>query len=405
MTIQRKTTLALALPLLLAGAISCGKDNPSEGTAAGSAPKGAPSQTGTRVEIARVVSSKGTVRIVRPGEVKGAREADLGSALGGFVEKVLVETGDSVKKNQVLVYVDSSSHSAQARVTRIELDEANRELVRIEGLGKAVASARVDSARTRVARAKAQHSVSALRQSRAAIRAPFAGEIVGLTVERGEVLAPGSPIGRLVQLDKLHVEVSATDRDVAVLVVGGDATITTAAVADPISGKIEHIEQAADRNTRTFKVQVAVENSNRRLLPGMIAQVTFSSERGDNSIYLPQDLLVTQLDGNGLFVVDDKKVARWRSVALGSIIGTDIEIASGLSKGETIVVLGQRDLAEGDPLIVTREGVCCTNGRVVFRDPTKEAAKPGKAADKPANKAEEPVKTSTEPNSKKAAGK
>ena len=371
---RRSIALALALPLGLVLAVGCGKKEQSEGMAAGSAPKGAPSQEGTRVEVARISATRGSIRIVRPGEIKGAREAELASALGGFVEKVLVETGAEVKKNQVLVYVDSSTYGAQARITRVEVDEAKRELARVERLGKAIASARVDTARSRLARAKAQHSLSITRQGRAAIRSPFAGVIVGLDVERGEVLAPGAPIGRLIQLDPLRVNVSVTDRDVVALRGGGDAFVTTAAVADPIKGKIARIEQAADLRTRTFMVEVEVENSAKRLLPGMIAQVTFSSQSGGDAVYLPQDLLVTQLDGNGVFVVDDKDIARWRSVTLGSIIGSDVEISAGLKVGERVVVLGHRGLADQDQLIITREGVCCSSGRVVFKDPSAAAA-------------------------------
>jgi len=361
------------------GATGCAKKEQSEGTPAGSAPKGSPSQSGTRVEVATVAPSSGSVKIVRPGEITGAREAQLASAQGGFVERVYVETGESVKKNKVLARVDSSTHAAQAKLTRVELDEAKRELARLEKLGKAVASARVDAARSRLSRAQAQHSLSALRQSRAAIRAPFAGEIVGLAIERGEVLAPGAPIGRLVQLDKLDVDVSVTDRDVVALRVGGDAYVTTAAVADPVKGTISRIEQAANRQTRTFMVEVEVTNAERRLLPGMIAQVTFASSKGREAIYLPQDLLVTQLDGNGVFVVGEAKdgtpSAVWKPVELGSIIGTDVEIASGISAGERVVILGHRGLAAGDPLIITREGRCCENGRVVFEDPSAKVVR------------------------------
>jgi len=370
----RFTVLLLASMLALAFAGGCGKKEQSEGMPAGSTPKGAASPSGTRVEVATVGLSKGAVSIVRPGEIKGAREAKLASALGGFVERVLVDTGAEVKKDQVLVYVDSNTHGAQAKLTRVELDEAKRELARVEGLGKAIASVRVDTARSRVARAQAQHTLSTTRQSRAAIRAPFAGVIVGLEVERGEVLAPGAPIGRLIQLDPLRVDVSVTDRDVVALRTGGDAYVTTAAVADPIKGTIARIEQAADLRTRTFRIEVSVDNADRRLLPGMIAQVSFAGKGRGDAIFLPQDLLVTQLDGNGVFIADAESIARWRPVTLGSIVGTDVEISSGIKAGERIVVHGHRGLADRDPLIITRQGTCCTSGRIVFDDPSRTAA-------------------------------
>lgn len=378
-----KNVIALALTALMASACSSSEEPPA-GTAAGAATKTAPKARATRVEVATVHPTRHQSHIVRPGEVAGAREAHLASALGGFVERVAVETGQRVKKNKVIAYVDTRTHAAQARLTKVELDEATRELARLERLGDAVASARVDAAKSRLARAKAQHALSTTRQAQAVIRAPFAGAIVGLDVERGEVVAPGAPIARLIQLDPIHVSVSVTDRDVGSLEVGGDAVVTTAATAAPMAGKIHRIEPAADLETRTFLVVVELPNPERRLLPGMIAQVSFSGEHAAEALFIPQDFLVTRLDGNGVFVADGE-VARWRPLQLGTIAGTQVEVVKGLRPGERVVVLGHRSLEDGDPLIIAREGKCCTDGRVVFPGDAETAAK------KPAPEPEKPV--------------
>lgn len=338
---------------------------PSTGTPAGSVEKKAPEVRATRIEVAELQTTRSTRRFVRPGEVVGAREAKLASALGGFVERVLVETGARVEKNGPIAYIDTRTHRAQVRLTRVELDEAKRELERLEKLGKAVPSARVDAARSRLARAEAQHQLSLTRSSQAVIKAPFSGVVVDLELEQGEVVAPGAPIARLIQLDPIHVSVSVTDRDVGSLAIGGEARVSTSATADPQAGEIVRIEPAADLQTRTFLVEVAVPNAERRLLPGMIAQVEFRTERAGEALFLPQEFLVTRLDGNGVFVADGK-VARWRPVELGAIAGTDVEIARGLEAGERIVVLGHRALNDGDPIIVARAGRCCEGGRVVF---------------------------------------
>jgi RND family efflux transporter MFP subunit len=234
--------------------------------------------------------------------------------------------------------------------------------------------------------------MSVTRQSRAVIRAPFAGVIVDLDVEQGEVAAPGAPIARLLQLDPIQVSVSVTDRDVAALEVGDKAQINTTTTADPVTGTIARIEPSADLQTRTFLVEVEVANEKRRLLPGMIAQVGFRSERSGEALFLPQDFIVTRLDGNGVFVVDGGK-ARWRPLELGGVSGTEVEVASGLEPGERIVTLGHRGLNDGDPLIISREGRCCVDGRVVFETGTKK--------EKPEPEAEAKAKTAKPDGAKK----
>jgi len=74
---------------------------------------------------------------------------------------------------------------------------------------------------------------------------------------------------------------------------------------------------------------------------------------------------VTKLDGLGVFVEDDG-VARWRPVALGPVVRHQVIVTDGVSLGDRIIVTGQRELEEGDPVLVVREGQCCTDGRVRF---------------------------------------
>lgn len=394
-------TLRIA-PLVFVLVACGGGSEPPEGTAAGAATKHAPNTSATRVEVATISASQPQLDVVRPGEVEGAREAHLAAALGGFVEAVKVENGATVKQGQPIAYVDSSVHNAQAKLTKIEVDDAKRELARLESLGKSVASARVDAARTRLARAEAQHAMSRTNQARAAVRAPFAGVIVDLQVERGEVVAPGAPIARLIQLTPALVSVAVTDRDVPALRVGAPARVSSSGFAGEVDGTIKRIQPAADLDTRSFTVEVEVPNADKRLLPGMIARVTFSSSRTEKLMLMPQDFLVTQRAGNGVFIVGEGSVARWRPLELGTIYGTQIEVKSGLADGERVVVLGQRALAEGDQLLVTREGHCCENARVVYPHATGVSAAPA-PAERDADSPSDPKAAANAPATKPAA--
>ena len=363
--LYRNIVVVAGLACALAG---CSSERESSGTAAGAAPKQAASITATRVEVAAIGASQPVLEMVRPGEVEGAREAHLAAALGGFVEAVKVRSGDSVKRGQVIAYVDTSTHNAQAKLTRIEVEDAERELARLQSLGKSVASARVDAARAQLDRAKAQHALSRTRQDRAVIRAPFAGVIVDLSIERGEVVAPGAPIARLIQLDPVHVTVSVADRDIASLQEGSAAKVTAAGSSQPITGTVRRLQPAADLQTRTFMIEVEVDNPASKLLPGMIAQVAFASKGSADAILLPQDLLVTRRDGNGVFLLGKDETAVWRPLTLGAIIGTEVEVKDGLTVGDKVVSQGQRSLSQGDHLLVTREGHCCTEGRIVYQN-------------------------------------
>jgi RND family efflux transporter MFP subunit len=295
----------------------------------------------------------------------------VAAALGGFVEKMEIDTGDVVEKGQVLAKVDSSLQSANVSLAKVEVDDAKREYDRIKGLGKAVTKVRIDAAKTRVERARAQYRIAQIQSSRTVVKAPFGGVVAEVNTEAGEVMPPGAVIARIVQLDPAVINVAVSDRDVGSLAVGGKASITTGANPNAVEGKIARIDPTANLKTRAFTVEVEVSNEERHFRPGMIATVEFRDSIAENQIIIPQELLVTKLDENGVFVVDGDDVARWRPLVLGPVVRDQVIIASGLHAGDNVVVLGHRSLAEGDPLIVARQGKCCTNGRVVFPDGTE----------------------------------
>jgi multidrug efflux system membrane fusion protein len=321
-----------------------------------------------RVEAAEVRPSVAVLRLLRPGEVEPLRDANLGAALGGYVEDVRVKVGDRVKAGAVLARVDSAFHGANISLIEVEVADARRELARSKSLGKAAAGSMIDAAGSRLARAEAQLRIARIQAAKTLVKAPFAGVVAEVAVDEGEVAAPGQPVVRLVSADEVVISVSVADRDVGSLEVGGTATVSGGGSSSPLAGTIRLLEPVADPKTRSFEVEVVVDDPRGTLRPGMIASVDFQRTIATSALLLPQEFLVTRLQDNGVFVVDESSVARWRPLDLGAVLRDEVVVEGGLRSGETIVVVGHRGLAEGDVLLVERRGVCCTDGRVVFAD-------------------------------------
>ncbi|MCB9604449.1 MAG: efflux RND transporter periplasmic adaptor subunit [Sandaracinus sp.] len=358
-----------ALSLLLA--VACGNAAADDEAAAPPAgphvPPETPNARAVRVETAAVQPSSASLRMRLPGEVEGSRDALLGAALGGLVEAVSVEEGERVRSGALLVRVDAATHGARVAQARVEVEAAERELARAERLEGTLPQQQLDAARTRVAAAQAGLRMAQVASSRAVVRAPFAGTVAALNAERGEIAAPGAPLVRLVQLDPVHVTLAVPDRDVVALRPEMAALVRTNADPSPREGRILRISPAADLQTRAFEVIVELPNADGRLLPGMIAQVEVTAEGGSEQFLLPSDVLVTRLGGNGVFVAREG-VAVWRPLEIESVVRDQVIVRSGLSAGDEVVVVGHRELQEGDPLLVGRRGRCCTDGRVTYDD-------------------------------------
>lgn len=337
----------------------------AQGADASAEDRTTPAARATWVEAATVEPSSASLSLELPGEVEGSRDAWLASSQGGYVEAVNVEEGQKVKKGDVLFRVDRSLYQAQLAQIQAEVKAAKRELDRAKKAGRAIASAERDAAHDRWVSAKASARVAEIRVSRSTIRAPFDGVLAAVKLEKGEVAGPGAPAARLVVLDPVKVTISVSDRDVGLLKVGTDVKVSVDALAQPRGGKIARILPAADIDTRTFMVEIEVPNDDQALMAGMIARVSIEQTLAEDALLIPQGFLVTKRDANGVFVVEDG-VARWRSLELGPLVRDQVVIDGGLEVGENIVVVGQRSLAEGDAVILSRQGTCCTNGRPQF---------------------------------------
>ncbi|MCA9601594.1 MAG: efflux RND transporter periplasmic adaptor subunit [Myxococcales bacterium] len=368
--------LGLSLSLLACSskndesAAAVAKAEPSAGAGQGSAAAGKPQKDGAkgaarRVEVAVLADATAHLDLVLPGEVEGARDATLAASLGGYVEKVFVSNGATVRSGQILARIDASTHLARLEQAKVEFAAAERELKRAQAMKDAVSKAQLDNAESRFAAAQAAKATASIAVDRAVVRAPFAGTVANVDIEVGEVAAPGAPILRLVQLKPVKVTISVSDREVSSLEEGLDVQITTGAESAMHIGKIAHINPAADARTRSFEVQITVPNEAEALKPGMIATVRVARELGGDTIIIPQDWVVTRLDGLGVFL-DENGVAKWHEVSLGNVIRDQVVVRSGVQKGDRIISTGHRELVDGDPILVARSGTCCTNGRVTY---------------------------------------
>jgi len=361
--------LSLHAPASLVAAISllvcaCSGGGESASSAVIS-PGDVPQSPGTRVEVVRLENTNASLDLRLPGEISGSRDATLASAAGGFVEAVYVKRGEYISKGTVIARVNASVFNAQLEQAEAQLALVTSELKRVEALGDLATESQLQSTRTQLAIAQANTRLAEVNASRASIRAPFDGTVTQLRLEVGEVLNPTAPVARLVKLDPVHVTVSVNDRDVGVLHEDMPVKISVDAVAGLFDGRVESIDRAADLNTRTFLAEIEVTNAQGRLLPGMIATAAIQADVSEGSIVLPQDWLVTSRMGLGVFL-DDEGTARWRPVVAGTVVHDQVVVQSGLAAGDRVVSVGHRDLADGDTLLISREGVCCTNGRAVF---------------------------------------
>jgi RND family efflux transporter MFP subunit len=308
------------------------------------------------------------------------------------VVEVLVEEGMNVEENQILARIDPATVEAElglARAqleasrraleeTRVRLEEARVNLTRLEDLtARGVAAeadldaarAEVDSLAARLARQRSEVTVTerqlALRrQDREdmVIRAPFAGVVVSKDAQPGEMISPVSAGGgftrtgicTLVDMSSLEIEVDVAESYINRVEPAQPVAATLDAYPNwQVPGRVIAIVPTADRQKATVKVRIAFDELDPRILPDMGVKVAFLEEPGtaegpgSASLLVPREALRGDGGQDVVLVVRDGRAER-RAVTVREAGGGRVEVVSGLTAGERVVVEGPTELADGD---------------------------------------------------------
>lgn len=350
----------------LAGALLSACNNAQAGKDIEPEPAAAPPEAAAaRVEVATIAQTDARLDVTIPGEVQGYRDSTLASTSGGPVERLTVEEGDSVKQGQVLAHVNTAAYQIQLEQVEAEIAQAEKDLERAKRLGDTIPAAEREQQETNLRLLRVKKKMTLLELGRSIIRAPFAGVVARVAVEIGEVVGPAAPVVRVVQIQPIKVVLSVPDREVVALEPGTEVQISVPAHSSVVPGKIARVSPASDLDTRAFSAEVEADNASRTLLPGMIASVRVERTLQSGAVVIPQHWLVTGRDEIGVFL-EKKGVARWRRVQTGRVVRDQVVITEGIGTGDRVVITGHRALADGDPIMVTREGRCCDKGRAIF---------------------------------------
>jgi len=322
-----------------------------------------PEVPGVRVEVAEVQPSPAMVRLSFPAVVASPNDVTLAAPRGGPVESVLVQPGDRVRRGQVLARIDAAATRQQVVIAEAQAHQASEEYERLKKLGDGVSPMQLLAAETQATVTEANAEMARLAHARTVITSPVDGEVAWVGIDRGESANPGAPLVRVVSTDPLELTLSVSDRDLPLLELNSTVQFQSQALPGLVEGTLTHIGPAADPDTRTFSATVTVDNPDGALKPGMLGRVAVGRVVDEQALVIPQDWVVTRLDGTGVYV-NDGNVAAWRTIDLGTYIEDQVVISDGLEAGDQVISKGGRDVTAGDPLIVVRQGVCCTAGRV-----------------------------------------
>ena len=335
--------------------------------AAGCSESGSAANEASAVEETRSVNV--VTRVVEPwefinhlrlvGEVKPVRRVVVSIEATGLVRRIEVEKGESVRQNAVLARLDdellkAAADEAEAAVNASGLTLRNQERLLEQ---KALAESVYLDTKYRHDINLARHQQAQTYLSKTVIRAPISGVVDSRNLEVGELATPGREFMDLVEIDRVKIVAGVPERHLKHVTDGTRATLTFPAYPDvTLEADISYIGTTLDPDSRTVPVEITLDNPAHRLKPEMAVTIRVVKDNIPAGIVIPQDAVIDTDQGRIVFLAD-QNVARSVPVELGSTSGDQVLVTNGLATGDTLIVVGHRNLVNGETIQVRNEGM------------------------------------------------
>ncbi len=334
------------------------------------------------------------------GEFQPYQEVDLHAKVSGYIRQINVDIGDRVRKGQVIATLEVPELNAQVAGSQAQIRHSQSEIARAQSgvsLAKAnyaavhaaytrlaeaakkrpglIAEQELDDARARDQDAEAKIEVAkssvdasqqqlgvstadnqriAAMQGYSVVTAPFNGVVTMRYADLGSLIQAGTssntqsmPVIKLAQSDILRLRMPVPEEDVPFIKVGGDVTMKLQATGKTFSGKIVRFTRELATSTRTMLAEVDVPNPDLALSTGMTAETTVVLQQHKAVLSVPAGAV---LKGDGqahVLVVGKDNRVQVVPVTLGIQGANRIEVLSGLSEGQSVIVSGQANYEAG----------------------------------------------------------
>jgi RND family efflux transporter MFP subunit len=327
------------------------------------------------------------------------QNVELHAKVAGYIRHIYVDIGDHVRQGQVLAVLEipelmaqvdeaqASVHRAEEEILRAQSDVLRAEadhvalhanalrlintdktrpgLIAQQELDDATAKdraseAQVDASKSALAAARQQLEVAKANQQHysalsdyARITAPYDGVVTwrfsdtGALVQAGTSNTSGLPVVTVAQVNVLRLRIPVPESIAAKVQIGDSVDVYVQATGEHFTGKVARFTGALDPSTRTMQVEIDVPNPNDHLQPGMYADVTLLSGRQANVLTIPINALQRGQNNTTILVVDAQNRVQKREVRTGIEDSNKVEILSGLSEGNRVIIGNLASYREG----------------------------------------------------------
>ncbi len=294
--------------------------------------------------------------ITASGNIEGSKTARLGFLVAGKINYIAGEEGATIGAGQLLASLDPENYRIAKDAADANLAQAQDEFNRLSLMHqrKSLSESDFSKISNTLKAARAQQNVQNKNLLDTKIYAPFKGVLLKKGAEVGEIIGTGMPLFVVSDIDTVKVNASVPETDLHLVKIDSEAKVFISAIDSNVTGRVIEVGSVSEPTTRSFTVRIALKNPDLKIRPGMTAEVKITTSKPTEILAVPGEAVLRDLDNSAyVFVADQQKSQAFkRKVSLGQIAGNNIEITSGISPDEIIVVGGQHKLTDGSSIVI-----------------------------------------------------
>lgn len=291
-------------------------------------------------------------RIEAVGTAKARESVVIAAKQSERIAAVRFESGQRVRKGQILVELDAGTVKAELAEAQANLSDLNAQVARLQNLQsrQLVAKSQLDTANASRNAARARMQAAQERLNDRIIRAPFDGVLGLRQVSQGQFVNAGSVMVNLDDLDHLWVDFPVPESLLSQLNTGMVVDLQSdAAAGQGFTARVIGIDSRVDVATRAIMVRAAIDNSAGKIRPGMLLRVSLQQARAE-TIVVPE-LAIQQVGSRTfVYVVADDETVLGRDIRISSRHQGKAAVAEGLKAGDKVVVDGASKLRDGQKI-------------------------------------------------------
>ncbi len=326
-------------------------------------------------QVALVSKGKLSSDIKVPGELQAFQQVDLYAKVSSYVKQLYADVGSEVKQGQLLATleapeINSQLSASESRLKSFEavyiaskanydrLVETSKTPGTISPNDLDLAKAKQSSDLAQYQAAKAAYNEVINNRDYLQVKAPFTGVVSARNVSQGAYVGPSGkgsdlPMFTLQTQQKLRLIVSVPEAYTSYLTDKSEVSFTVVSLPNQtFTAQVKRLAGALDQRLRSERVEMDVTNNNKKLLPGMVAEIVIPLPARDSALLVPANAVVTSTEKVYVVKIVNGK-ARWVPVQKGRATDKESEVFGNLQPGDTVAAPASEELRDGAPVSKT----------------------------------------------------